>query len=458
MSWLKNFKKGAKRFSSDAKYTEAVTSIKNSEIGISSIDKTFKDIDYVKEGDELYVGGVSWRSKMPDWRMGRFRKGLDDMKVPNSIKPRDEEAFKKVMTKNLPDPELDVMDTKIKNAKKMHSDADVAAESGEELEKKLKPATKAKVTSWYTKLKVAAGTTAIGLGLIGAIVFTSDMFADLANATKERNGCYAVQKLNGKTQSCKILNRSCESTTGTSCPSNVSRNLQANIYIMIHHYVEHGETDLLNQLAANTGITIDAGNVDTVLEVEDNVTKILGFYETQYPAGSGNTMPFDPCATTKFTEGCAACDTTAVTNSPHYTDDSDMPDNINMRCVTNSTMLDTMVDVATNMGVDLFNAASDSIAGIFGGGFFQMLLGIILIIVVVAVILKFIPKSKPKTPEPMVAQPIPMQTMPIQTIPMQTMPMQTMRQPMQMQSLMATNPGINQTTPLGQPVFRGTYK
>lgn len=46
-------------------------------------------------------------------------------------------------------------------------------------------------------------------GVIGAIVLGSDIYQDLVNATKARNGVFMLVKQNGETKSYKITNRSC---------------------------------------------------------------------------------------------------------------------------------------------------------------------------------------------------------------------------------------------------------
>ena len=387
--FLKTLRKATKSLPTKKMFDNAVTSIKTAKSGITSIDEVFANLPFTKRGDELLVNGKRLRASLADIRVGNIRKVLRDMKIPNNITAGDEAAFKKLIGSKVPEIEINKMNRNINTAKKFHSDLDIKASTGKDIEQQLTPKSKAKLTASYkTIFKIAGGVATTGVGLYTAIVFTGNIFEDIAKATKAREGCYVVRKVNNVTSSCKLILRSCGVENGTACRGNIADNLSYNMNIMLNHFVQNNDSESLNEIGKILNISINkTTNIDTVLAQTGTIDKLQKFYESRYSQRS--QVPFsNPCALYKRTSGCVACNPSATTNSELYVDDSNLAENYSLQCVTNSTVLETLVDVATNMGIDIFDAATFSLRG-RGNIIFCATFVILLVILFVSLGLKF---------------------------------------------------------------------
>uniref|UniRef100_A0AAU8GCU8 ODV-E56 n=1 Tax=Faxonius propinquus nudivirus TaxID=3139431 RepID=A0AAU8GCU8_9VIRU len=389
LAWLKTLKKGTGAIIDDAHFTSVVDDIKVAQCGVNSIDDAMASIPFTKIGDELHANNARWRDIEPEIRKGNIRKAFNDMNIPNTILPTDETVMKHLITKDIPDVDLSNLDTKIKLATKYNEDLAVTpGNSGAELEAKLDPKAKQKATSIYTQLAKGAGVVGIGTGIFCAIIFTNNMWEDIAKAANERNGCYIVYK-SDKTTACKLLARSCSSSTGISCDETMVVNIKYNIYLMCHDIIKTENTTAISDLNTNYGIVLSEDTIDAVLADPANVNNLLTYYDIFYSTG----ITFNPCETADTTSGCVACDPTNVISSKYFVDGSLLDGAYTFSCVSDSTVIDTLTDVAVGMGIDIFNSISDSLSGGSSGSFFTILGIILVIIVIISLILKFKPKK-----------------------------------------------------------------
>ena len=361
MAWLKAIRKGTKSIPNSELFNNVVMSIKTTKSGIKNIDDVFANLPFAKKGDELTVNGYRWRVSQADLRLGHIRKVLKEMKIPNNITAADEAIFKKLISSKVPEVEINKMNNNIKAAKRFHSDLDIKGVTGKEIKQKLSPKSKAKLEANYrTIFKIAGGVGGVAVGLYATIVFTNNIYNDLAKATKAREGCFVVSKVKNVTQSCKLILRSCGVANGTGCRGSIAKKLPYNISIMLNHFVTNNDNKALDDIEINCGIIVNKTNINTVLNHSQNIDKLQKFYKQKYSLESEQPPFANPCGLYQKTSGCVACNPSATTNSELYLDDSELGENYSLQCVTDSTVLETLVDIATNMGIDLFDATSGS--------------------------------------------------------------------------------------------------
>lgn len=395
MKWLKGIRRGAGSITEEADNTlEAITTdIKAGKTDINSIDKAIDSLPFEQVGDEVHVNNARWRDVEPKLRKGEIRKALEDMEVPHTVSHADDARLRLLMEDSVPDIDIELLDIKQKAAKKFHSDIDVkpGKSDGSDLEAKLDRKGKEKVTSIYSKLAAVAATGTLGAGIFCTLVFTGTMWSDLAKATNERNGCFVVYKDAKQTIACKLMNRTCGFGTagGAECSPATSESLKYNIFLMCTDLKTRSDfTDLKN----DTGIDLNTESVEDVLAVPDNIIPLVTFLNNKY----NGAATLDVCTTALIEEGCVSCDGAALTNSYKYVDVTPLDDSMTLKCIADATILGTLVDVATEMGVDIFSAFGDSLSGSLRGNFFLFVGIILFIIVAIALVIKF--KSNKNSP------------------------------------------------------------
>lgn len=403
-SWLTSIRKGSNALTAADDFDNVIGTIKSADSGVPSINTALQDLPYKQVGDELHVNNARWRDVEPKMRSGNVREAFSDMEITSTITASEEATLKSSLKTVCPEQNIIELEGKQNVAKNYHSDLDVTAVDGPDLEAKLSPASKEKVTSMYTKLKVAAGATLAGAGIFTTIYFTANMWDDIAKATNSRNGCFAVY-VKTNTEACKLLTRTCGfGNEGSSpCDTSVTTQLNYNIYLMLKDITTNNNT--LAMTALNTGdatypaldpnLTVD--NMDEVLLNPANIPTLVNYYSVIYPSG----VTFDPCTLANLYNNCVACDPTQITTSVHFTDTDTLDSELTLKCITDSTVLDTMVDISTNMGVEIFSALGDSISGSFRSNFFLFMMIILFAVVGIAIFFKF---RKPSNNKPTVNQ------------------------------------------------------
>lgn len=405
MSLTKSFVKsldGAKPSLANTTVFNARTlAVKEANIGISAIDRAMKKIEFKYVNGSAVVNSSPWRTYVPDMRTGKIRKAFDKMKVTTDIKPRDEAAFKKLLSNDLPDIKVDLMETNIAAAKPSNPGLDIPpAKDGAALKESLSPSDQMKVEITMEKFKKYA-TGGVVAGVIGVILYGGiSLYEDLNRAAKERNGCFIVEYALGTTKGCKINPRSCDLQEGSnSCQNN---KINANIYTFMYDVVDRNDTQLMAKIKAECGIELsDKSSVVAVLNSSDKTITMVEWYKKNI---TPDAEIYNPCDVAKKVnnnvdiKGCIACDSSQPPNSSRYVDDSDLATNLQIKCITNSTILDALVDVATGLGITIFERVSDSATSASGSLSNQWFVYIIVIVLIViisfSVYLQFFKKSK----------------------------------------------------------------
>ncbi len=383
MAFLRAIRESSSIMSSVAKFSEASTALKTVESGIGGIDSIIHSMPTQLKNMEMVVNEVPMRSVSGEFRVGEINKAFENLKL-DKVSIADEIAYKNVIEPTVPDIPVKKMNENIVSASEVHPDLKVTAETGAELESSLSKNSKVKVESMMEKLTVYATAGGLVIGIVAVLTVGGKIWNNIVEATNQRNGCFIVRKVNNKTTSCKILTRSCMNQNGQVCSSQEVANLHLNVYLFLHHTVEKNDTSMLNQLA-QAGIEVNSSNLEQILNNTEQVQKCYEFYEKL----SVKPPIADPCGLAKLTEGCVACDPTAAFNSPYYVSDENLPNNMTIQCITNSTIIDTLVDVATGVGANIFSAFGDSISGSISTRFWIILAVIIVGLVILGLFFRF---------------------------------------------------------------------
>ncbi|UBZ25490.1 PIF-5 [Crangon crangon nudivirus] len=400
-AWLKAIRAGTRAVCKlpGSTMDEIAVTVKGAKSGVHSIDDTLKQLELKDIGGEVKVNNARWRDVEPKLREGKIKSALDDMEVSNTISGSDEAVLRKSLKLDAPDIEVKDLENKQLAAKKIHSDVDVIPDgesTGDALKNKMSASGRSKATAWYKILVGAGQFAAYGVGIFTMIYLGTNVWDNILDATNRRNGCFVVTK-DGRVKACKLMDRTCYTAKSQAnedkeilpCGEPYST-LMRNIYLMIADIKQNSKTDDVATLTA-AGVTNMDKSIDEILSVPANVAILVEQYRNIYPKG---TETFNSCELIGLTKGCVACDSSVSTTSVNYADLSELEGNVTIQCITDSSVLDTLMDVATGMGVDLFGSASDSISGSFKGNFFLIFFIVVVVAAVIAIVLKF--KSKPK--------------------------------------------------------------
>lgn len=387
--------RAASKYLKPQEFTQAVERIRISKSGVQSIDKVFETLPFKHINGEVHINGVKLRDLHVHLRLGNILKFMEEAKIPTNITRSEENAFKELLKTKIPDLKLDQMRMVRDEVKLVHGDLHIQPpSSGAELEAALKPATKIKLTSMWNSLKRYASATGAITGVLGSIIIGANMYEDLVRATNERNGCFIMQQIDDKTLACKIANRSCDpqqtavAKNITQCNTKELGFVKLNLHVFVKNALQNDKKDSLEKINAalaatesskdkstattnttiNTTTTTTAAAATPVQLTADNVNEILSnakyvqVLQQVYETYDG-LEAVEPCAVVGKSTNCVACDSYAPINSIEYVDDSKLPSNYSIKCVTDSTILDTLVDVALNTGANIFDTTKASISG-----------------------------------------------------------------------------------------------
>ena len=363
------------------------------QIDVPAVGSLFENLTYAIDNNRLTANGIKLHSVENLLRRGELIKFADTLNSTVVIRATDQVGFIRSLGNNLPDLKIREFDDNLVVARRTTPELDVNASSGIELYNKLTPSGRSSFERAMTTIKnTAKAGLAVGV-FVSFSVLAANLYQTVVDATEAKKGCYLLRTLNNVTTSCKINNRSClnlQSTTKSCTPQEIPDVLSYNIAIFLMYAVN------VTNLASEIGILLSLGgplannNIQIVLNNADSVKTI----NTQYKDKIKEIT--DPCITTLEVEGgilppCRACNPTANATSTEYVDTSVLADNITLQCVRDVSILSTLVDVATGMGVQIF----DTLGGLFP--YFRTIAIVVIIIIVLVIIASFVFKKKTNT-------------------------------------------------------------
>lgn len=363
---MKIFKAG-KLLTKKWPFSKAAGILKASETGVKSLDDVFSGVVGKAGKTHMEINGVSFKSVVPDLKLGNLFDALKKLKITHTLSPNIEASFKKIVG------DIDIkaknIDAKFDGVKSVHKDLDISPKDVG----KLTPAAKTKLSGMLNTLKKGAKIGAVVALGYGAWVIGKDLVESFAEAAAQETGCFIIDKKN----KCKISTLSCANKDGTPCSNNVTSLLHPNVFNYVQNKTDPaflGDIPPPNSKSdADVKAWIEALSDDDFGTLFDKVSEL-------------------PLSEVTCETGCRGCDPSASERSPNFVDDSDLPTNMSILCNTRSSILGSVIGSAIENGLDIFGSASESLSSL--KPFIYMFIIGFVIIILISLGLKFIPKRR----------------------------------------------------------------
>lgn len=350
---------------------EVISSLKKPNTGIKSFDDAFGSLNFTSTAKGISVNGTPLRVLEKALRRGEIIKLFKSIDKTHTITYADELRFRKLV--DTPDLKLRELEETFTTAKVLHPDLDVIVNKLGKTDAPLTTASKVKINNMMESLIKAKLTTttkvgAVITGLTATIVIGTDYYKSLVEATAARNGVYVLVTINNKTTSYKLTSKSCQNQTLPKGSLAFSGHLELDNAALYLLYVING-TDAVEKTKVQTLLDGVAPTMETFESILSNDVQFQKIHEYYYSSSySGPKNINDPCRylheNLKSDLPCIGWDTSASVNSLTYTSAAVLPDNMALTCITNSSMLETLVA-----------AAGDVAHAIIGSNFSTKLIG-----------------------------------------------------------------------------------
>lgn len=211
-----------------------------------------------------------------------------------------------------------------------------------------------KIKNIAGKVKTALGVGAVAAGIYAAWYLTDDVLKTLHEAALASSGCFKLQTSLGTTTSCRLTGRTCLDTAvngATPCESDpYPYNYMALVADRI--YKNQDMADIFGSADAITGVEgASAALLDT-----NKLNFLIDYFAKNVDTLKDLSICVDDPLFEPKMSRCRACDTAAAASSILYLfDDDSVADNITFKCKPPSSILETLVDVTSDMGGDFFN-------------------------------------------------------------------------------------------------------
>ena len=327
---------------------------------VAGIDEIMSKLPYQLEHGTVKVNKVEWSNLISDTRLGNMREFLTKINLPAAlVKQVDEIALKNILKDIHPEFKSQAIEDVAARVKSVHPDLNVPMPKGGEAA--LAPATRTKIQSLYTNLKTAAKGAALVAGVFATIKFGPALWDSLNQAVIDRNGCWImIKQPDGKVTACKVANRSCatQQDDQRACLPQVARELRGNAYYLVSRALRESDFAELTIKAEPKlkGVYEPGLSVDQILVKHGDI--LQQFIAANHPGidDTDATAPNRHCDqdADKLEQKCIMCNPTAAPSSRHYVHAATLPPNMAYKCISNSTILDVLVDVADAAGADLW--------------------------------------------------------------------------------------------------------
>lgn len=339
-------------------FEDVVTGIKSAKSGIRTIDDVFENLHFKLVDDKIMVNGVSVQSLEYLLRRGDLISLFNRLDKPSAITLADEIRFRNLL--ETPEVKLREMEEHIKTAKLLHPDLDVIVKSMDDLEK-LPAATKSKLKRFYDSLTASKSVKVAGI-LAGVAVGVPYLMA-LLRATASRNGFFVVERVNGQTNSYKIASRSCINNDLNGKPPYKGHISLDNVALYMLYAINNSNDQDRKKIATLAKVPeLNSVTFKEILNDREKFKSVRDYYYSSDYTGPDN-IP-DPCSLIPPGQHvtCTSWNTTESETSLEYYNPFNLPDNMTFVCVTNSSLIETMVDLA-----------GDSFSKLFSSPFFKTL-------------------------------------------------------------------------------------
>lgn len=347
---ISTFRSLTKLFTETDDFEKELAEFKAIKTELSGLDDIVKDMPIeLNSTNFAEVNGVELRELENTIRTGNINEFLESAKITSSIPKSVENNIKDIIKTETEIPDIDIEDlvNKIDQAKKYHSDLDVSVgDSVEEFKAKLSDETKGKLEKLWDAATSKFGRGAKVVGVVAVLVLGTDLYSNLYQATKARNGCKLLCKMENKTTSTDLSNRFCKSGTtvkGSGYIGNITLSYNINIYVT---YAVNKDSSLLEKINNYTKLSITKDNYKNIISDPKNWTILTEFYKKNQITIAEDEL----CSLYAISNECIACDPDQSDLSDvRYIDSSVLPNNYTIRCINDSTIIGTIIDTIPNL-------------------------------------------------------------------------------------------------------------
>lgn len=384
-SILRALRKATRITNSPTLQSNLIGAIRNSNTGLTGVDNLFRVLPLEYVNGRLYSRSYPINYVENLVRQGNLRQLQRTLDLNVNISPTVERNFRSLL--QTPEINISNLDTNITAARRTNPDLNFRNNTVSNINE-LPNTTRTKINNTFTLIKRGAGATAAAAGVFTAVYLGIEAFDSLNAATANRNGCFLSRVINNSLDTCKLSARSClNSTSDIACssqPSELPYNTAT--YLMNLAFTGSTNDDLLALIQAeDDGIT--EFNEETVNKIINN-TNLFFIAEDYYVENP--VVNFNPCVSAFDTiengeiPECRCCVGAAASNSTEYVDTSDLADNFTLSCITNSTIIDTIVDIGVNLPNNIWQQIKN-ILGLNSGTFTTIIT--VFVVVLLAIVL-----------------------------------------------------------------------
>lgn len=344
-------------------------------INAGEFSKFFEDGKYsLDEFGVVNARDVSFNEFLGDAKAGKLDRISELNGSGHSVSVNERANYKKLAKAEYPHADIADIEDSASSYRKTNVDIDVKAEQLDEVP----AASKEKINKFKETLTKFAKATGKIVLVLCVIVVGAKMLEDAIN---KLNGCKMITKLNGKSTSCNLPAYTCfKKVENEVCGQAPTVYVNPALYTI----------SLINATSDQIQKFAEGADVETTNLTKENMYKLLNDGASfkkiaNYVATQQNylTPNYDVCQDSVLNyegglvPGCRLCDSSASPLSTTYVDSSMFGQNIMFKCIQNSTLIDLIGEVATELGINPFGS------GISCTSFAKNILIVIIVIVII---------------------------------------------------------------------------
>lgn len=358
-SIFKTLRQGSKTIANALSASNIITAIKNFNFAgaFSPLKNIFSNINLIYDSVSKKIttaGGVTLATINRYIRRADLSGLIKRLGLNTKVSSSAEAAFKKASI--VPDFKLRDIEVSYSSVRKSSNakvfDAIITTPSGDYIAT-LTTKNVSKLDTICKRIKSLAGTATIVVGVIGGLYLLGDLVKNLVEASQKRRGCFLTYNVNGEVGNCKLPKRSCINNESDSlCDRDYA-------YNTICHVLSLANKGSYTQLKEIFGVDYDVTK-DNIYDLIKTESSRLMFEEYANGLKESDLMNVeDVCAHMEGFDGdtiyCRACDVYADEYTPEYFDSDYLADNASLECVKSSSLLETIIDYGTSVGLDILS-------------------------------------------------------------------------------------------------------
>lgn len=390
MSFFKTLRNAAIKNLDDVAGTTALTELKSISLPNTALDGLYKSIPFKYDPPTRQI--VAGNSNISMDIINKWFRAADlDSIVKNlNLNVKVTGEMQNAMTslaRNVPELKLKELDNIAEVAKRSSPELNIMpGETVDDTIRALGPNGVKKINAIGSKIKKVAAIGGSAVGIYGIWYLTDDLLSSLQDAAKASAGCYLLQTTNGNTKGCKMTDRTCIDTN-IEGPKPCDSDTYTRNYMAVISDALTKKINMKDIFGADSDIKTPT-EISAALANPTYKQNLIDYYNEN----SKNT--FNVCADEESIFGeltrCRACDSSASYDSINYIDSSTLADNFSFVCKPPSSIMETLIDTATGVGVDILG----TIGGLFSGNTFTYIIIAAVVVVLGFILFSFFSKGK----------------------------------------------------------------